>query len=274
MIRAQRVAGGKKIDLLVAAMPEGEDPADMLAAGEIERFRELVEGAIDLWTFRVRTILARADVDTPTGRERALGEAASVLKAMGDAVGRDELVREVGDRLDLPPTLVIERIRTAPDEPAAEPARASGGGEAPGPAKVERIPPTPRESRERALLAMCIADPKNGRGFIDKLTDEQMSRSGRSALVWLREHLEEPLAGLPRGDAELVSLITELKMQADRDPTSPGAMRLNYLLLEQFRLEGEIAAARRTGDMQAVARLGAELSELAGRISHDESVGA
>ena len=274
MIRAQRVAGGKQIDLLVAAMPEGEDPADMLAAGEVERFRELVDGAIDLPSFRVRTALDRADVGTPTGRERALAEAAPVLKAMGEAVGRDELVREVGDRLDIPPSLVMERVGTARIEelPAAPADGGDQGSE--GEAKVEKLPPTPRESRERALLAMCIADPKNGRGFIEKLSDEQMSRSGRPALAWLREHLDDPLAGLPRGDAELVSLVTELKMKADRDPTSVGAMRLNYLLLEQFRLQSEIATAREAGDMQAVARLSAELSELAGRISHDESLGA
>jgi hypothetical protein len=51
-------------------------------------------------------------------------------------------------------------------------------------------------------------------------------------------------------------------------------MRLNYLLLEQFRLQGEIAAAREAGDMEAVARLSTELADLAGRISRDESLGA
>ena len=33
MLRAQRVASGKRVRLRVAAMPAGEDPADMLAAG-------------------------------------------------------------------------------------------------------------------------------------------------------------------------------------------------------------------------------------------------
>ena len=38
MMRAQRVAGAKRMRLRVAAMPAGEDPADMLAEGESERF--------------------------------------------------------------------------------------------------------------------------------------------------------------------------------------------------------------------------------------------
>src|SRR5215468_4662357 len=70
MIRAQRVAGGKKMELRVAAMPEGEDPADMLEGGSIDRFRELVDQAVDLATFQIKLIVARADLSTPVGRDR------------------------------------------------------------------------------------------------------------------------------------------------------------------------------------------------------------
>ena len=49
MLRAQRVAAGRKMRLRVAAMPAGEDPAEMIAGeGGAERFRALVEGAVDL----------------------------------------------------------------------------------------------------------------------------------------------------------------------------------------------------------------------------------
>src|SRR5918992_890873 len=113
MIRAQRVAKGKQIDLRVAAMPEDADPADMLAAGEIDRFRELVEGAVDLVEFPVGTILSRADLGDPAGRERALTEVAPVVKAREGTVAFDELVRSVADRLDTDPSLVSERVRSA-----------------------------------------------------------------------------------------------------------------------------------------------------------------
>ena len=134
MIRAQKVAGDRGIDLRVAAMPEDADPADMLAAGQIERFRELVGEAIDLPSFRVRTSLDRADLGSVAGRERALAEVAPVLQALGEkTVGRDELVREVADRLDTDPSLVSERIRTA--KPLQE--IATGPGAAPGQTRAE-----------------------------------------------------------------------------------------------------------------------------------------
>jgi DNA primase len=269
MIRAQRVAGDRGMDLRVAAMPEDADPAEMLAAGGIERFRELVEGAIDLPSFRVRTSLDRADLGSVAGRERALAELAPVLQAMGEkAVGRDELVREVADRLDTDPSLVSERVRTAkPLEQVAE-------GAEPRRAPVERAPLTPREARERALLAMCISDPKRGRPFIERLSEEHLSPSGAPALAWLRDHLEDPASGLPRDDEELTSLITELVMTAEQEPASEGAMELNFMLLEQERLEKGISAARQAGHEDEQARLISERAALRDRISHAESIGA
>ncbi len=44
MLRAQRVAGGRRMRLRVASMPKGVDPAELMAEeGGAERFRELVE---------------------------------------------------------------------------------------------------------------------------------------------------------------------------------------------------------------------------------------
>ena len=120
MIRAQKVAGGKSLELRVAAMPEGEDPADMLKDGSEERFMKLVEEAIDLPSFRVDVALGRGDLGSVTGRERVLEEVGPVLKAMGEtALGFDELVRKVADRLDTDASLVLARVRSAPDAAAA-----------------------------------------------------------------------------------------------------------------------------------------------------------
>ena len=285
MIRAQRVAGSRGLDLRVAAMPEGEDPADMLQEGGLDRFRKLVDSAEGLVGFQVETILGRADLGDPTGRDRALSELAPVVKAMGEStVGFDEQVRAVADRLDTDPSLVLERVRSAPAEVqdgggAGGSAGASAGGSGTGGSSGEgaaspRAALTPREARERALLAMCIANPKKGAPLIERLSPEHMSASGAPALAWLREHLEDPMSGLPRGDEELVSLITELKMRAEREPASEGAMELNFMLLEQQRLEDGITAAQRAGDYEAGARLSRERAELTDRIAHSESLGA
>ena len=80
MLRAQRVAAGRKMRLRVAAMPAGEDPAEMMAAeGGAERFRALVDGAVELTAFQVGLVLERTDVGSPAERDRALAEVAPIL---------------------------------------------------------------------------------------------------------------------------------------------------------------------------------------------------
>jgi DNA primase len=265
MVRAQKVAAGKSIELRVAAMPEGEDPADMLQEqGSAERFMELVDGAVDLPSFRVDLALGRGDLESLAGRERVLDEVGPVLKAMGEtALGFDELMRKVADRLDTDPSLVLARVRSARDAAA----QGNGTGQAPPPRPVA-VSLTPRETRERALLAMCIADPETGQRFIDQLTDEHLSPSGKPARGWLREHLADPMAGLPREDAALTSLITELVMRAESEPASEGAMQLNFDLLEQQRLEDGISAAQQAGDYEVSSRLARERAALTDRIAH------
>jgi DNA primase len=271
MIRAQKVAAGKSLELRVAAMPEGEDPADMLQEGSVDRFAQLVDAAVDLPSFRVDVALGRGELGSLAGRERVLKEVGPVLKAMGEtALGFDELVRKVADRLDTDASLVLARVRSAPDAPAAPAGSGDGAKAVPKPVAVSL---TPRETRERALLAMCISDPGTGRRFIDQLTDEHLSPSGRPALVWLREHLDEPMDGLPRDDPALTSLITELVMRAETEPDSEGAMQLNFDLLEQQRLEDGIAAAQKAGDYEVSTRLSGERAELTDRIAHAGVVG-
>jgi len=264
MVRAQKVARGKSIELRVAAMPEGEDPADVLGEGSAARFMELVDASIDLPSFRVDVALGRGDLSTLAGRERVLDDVGPVLKAMGEtALGFDELVRKVADRLDTDPSLVLARVRSAP-EPGDE-TKSNGAVKSPRPVAVSL---TPRETRERALLAMCIADPETGRRFIDQLTDEHLSPSGKPALRWLREHLDDPMAGLPREDAALTSLTTELVMRAESEPASEGAMQLNLDLLELQRLEDGISAAQKAGNYEVSTRLSQERAALTDRIAH------
>ncbi len=273
MLRAQRVAAGRKMRLRVAAMPAGVDPAEMMAEeGGAERFRALVDAAEELSSFQVGLVLARTDVGSPAERDRALAEVAPVLAGLGETASRDELVRRVAERLDLEPAMVMGRVV------AATPA--SGGPQqapAPGASRQQAAPPrraaelTSRERRERALLAMCVAIPEEGKGYLERLTEAHLSPSGARAAAWLREHPGDPASNLPQ-DNELAGLITELVMLSRSEPASAEAMQLNFLLLEQRRLEDEIAAAAERDDYQHRATLSRERAALVERIAHTERV--
>lgn len=274
MLRAQRVAAGRRMRLRVAAMPAGEDPAEMLAGeGGAERFRELADGAAELPSFQVGLVLARTDVGSPAERDRALDEIAPILSGMGETASRDELVRRVAERLDLEPALVMGRVTVArPPSGGEEARRAGGSGPARGAAKP-RGELTSRERRERALLAMCVALPEPGRDYLGRLTDAHLSPLGARAAEWLRRHPEDAASNLPHDDDELAGLVAELVILAHDEPASPEAMELNFLLLEQRRLEGEIAAAGEAGEQERRATLSRERAALVERIARAERVG-
>ncbi|HEY7457082.1 MAG TPA: DNA primase, partial [Solirubrobacterales bacterium] len=148
MLRAQRVAAGRRMRLRVGAMPAGEDPAEMIAAeGGAERFRALLDAAVDLPAFQVDLVLGRTDVSSPSERDRALGEVAPILAGMGETASRDDLVRRVAGRLDLEPALVMGRVTAArPGRGGSAEPRARGNG-APAASPARR--PAELTSRER-----------------------------------------------------------------------------------------------------------------------------
>ncbi|MBS1883372.1 MAG: DNA primase [Actinobacteria bacterium] len=280
MVRVQRVAGERRMRLRVASMPGGVDPAEMmLEENGPERFRALVDSSGELADFQVGLVLQRTDVASPEAREDALAEVAPILAAMGEGVSQSELVRKVADRLDLEPAMVMGRVVAAtPATGGPEAGRPPGNGRSEARQEGQAPPPkrelTSRERRERALLAMCIALPDPGAEFLERLGEGHLSGSGRAAVAFLREHPTDPAKHLPRENGALAALITELAMIAREEPASEEAMELNFLLLDQRRLEDEIAAAGERGDYERRASLSRERAALVERIAHAQRVGS
>jgi DNA primase len=277
MLRVIELARQKSIRLQIAPMPDGKDPADLLTGDRADQFRALLDDAVDASTFQVRTLLDRFDLASPLARDRALDEVARVLGVLdADSVEGQELLRDVANRLQADPTVVAQRVHKSKASSVAV------SGQAPAATSMPRqdeqpAPPPPlsaRERRERALLSMCIGSPVEGREFLQRLTPEHLSSPvvGR-ARDWLLGHLEDPVAGLPREDDELVSLVTKLTMQSEREPVARDAMELNFLQLEQAVLEGRIDAAQQKGGDPPV-ELHRRRAELAERIAHWETAGA
>ena len=274
MLRAQRVAAGRKMRLRVAAMPAGRGPGRDDGGGGR---RGALPGA-----GRGRGRPARLPGRAGPGRDRRLlaGRARPGPGRGGADPGRDggggqpRRPGAAGGRAARPGAgagdgagdrgAAAERRRSAEPPRRGAPAAASArsGGEL-----------TSRERRERALLAMCIALPDEGKEYLGRLTDEHLSPSGARVAAWLREHPEDPASNLPHDDDQLAGLIAELVILAHDEPASAEAMELNYLLLEQRRLEAQIAAAGEADDYERRAALSRERAALVERIARTERVG-
>ncbi len=67
-----------ELDIFVASLPEGSDPGD-LASSDPPALRRALSEALPLRAFRADRILARADLTSPAGRDRAADEVAEVF---------------------------------------------------------------------------------------------------------------------------------------------------------------------------------------------------
>ena len=119
---------------------------------------------------------------------------------------------------------------------------------------------------------MCIAMPSEGSDYLARLTEAHLSATGMRTAIWLREHSDNPASDLPRDDSDLAALISELVILSRDEPASREAMELNFLLLEQRRLEDELAAAGERGDYERRADLSRERAALVERIAHTQRV--
>ena len=243
MLRAARSASDRGVELRVVAMPEGQDPADMLAEGGAESFLSRVERAVPVAEFEVGRVLADADLDTAAGRDRAFEEARPLITATPERTAtRDELVRLVADRLDVPVDYVTGKLANPPAGRQVRRAEAAFGDLA--------SPGAASQVAERAFLAICLASGELGRDYLGRIRPGHMSSdTGRRAAEHLLAHFDDPLSGLGDDDPALAALVTGAAMQAsEQEAPSEPVLRMSFLQLEARRLERELRRAGQEGD--------------------------
>jgi len=227
------------LDLRVAIMPDGLDPADLV---QHERSQELVAAVKDarpLLETRIEHEVGRYDLGGPEGRARALHAGAQQVRRVNDEIARGEytrfLARLVGVELEAAEAAVEgERTRRR-------------GGEADTTRPLDRI--------ESELMRVLLADPAQVAGLTaDDFSDERL----RAAFVAIADDLGSTPAGQPVdvslvSEAQAQSLLRSLAM--DDRPLPSGSEMLSRV--KERRLDVEIAVLRRelaSMDQEAAAR--------------------
>jgi len=241
MLRAARLAEDRELELAAVEMPAGADPADLLATRGADEMNALLDRASGMIEFQVRRVLADADLDTPAGRDRALDSARRLIADVpkSSLALRDELVRKVADRLDLPTDLVTAEVPRSRDTERRF-----------SPAPPARSPGAIALAPEEAFLATCLASGDVGSAQLSEVSPELFS----SALMQqAREHLvanfHDPLAGLSEAEAELGRIVAGVVARAEtQGPASAPNLRMGVLQLELRRIDRELRRAAEMAD--------------------------
>ncbi len=258
MLRAGHMAKERDLELLVVQLPEGRDPAELVAESGSEAFGKLLDRALTIAEFEVRRVLAAADLGTPRGRDRALEEIRPIVAGVPPRTAtRDELIRLVADRLDIDGSYVMTAdSRPRPQAQDAPQARA-------------RRPLAPLDAvarSERMFLSMCVGS-ELGKEYLERLERAHFSYEP----LWrVREHLlhhwDDPLIALPDDDESFLVLIKDVVLRAENDDVSADVLRLTFLQLDLARVNRGLRTAEQAQDFEVQRTLAKDRQRLRDQI--------
>jgi DNA primase len=194
---------------------------------------------VSVLEFEVSSVLAAAKLDTARGRDQALAALLPIFATAEEGAVKDEQLRKVADRLQLSEAS-LGRLRSARAESAGRQTETRAGD----PQAARPAVSAERELAERLFMAMCLGEKAEGRAYLEKLSDEQLSTP---LMRELRDHLvsnyENPLSEAAGLKAELRDAVTEVAMLSERENASAMAIRLGFLQLKKAGLDRSLAGA-------------------------------
>jgi DNA primase len=230
------------LEVLVAPLPPGRDPADFVAEDGADAVRKVIEAAQPLMEFKLEQTIATHALDTPEAKGRAVRAAAEVLGWHPDPVARHEYAfmaaRRIGVDVDAVHRVISEG-RSAGRAPADD-----GEGD-----RVRRLPGHVKVEREALQLLLTRAG--QSAPFTDELADDFFTSSARRELF--RVALEngataDASAIVETLSPEATALFAELTVGDDDDQDEDLDERVHqvFVRLRVFRLERDIRAQRAT----------------------------
>ncbi len=140
MVRASRIAAGRRLELRVARLADGMDPADLVQQQGPGAVRELVAKSVPFVSFHVDKILSGSDLSDAEAKDRTIAELGPVLAAQPPSVLREELIGRIAGRLGIDRALTAQLLEraaasaaSAPPEPAPQEAREAAAAPDPSP---------------------------------------------------------------------------------------------------------------------------------------------
>lgn len=267
-----RISSNLDLDLRVAMMPAGQDPADLVKEQDgPQLLREHVEQSESMVRFHVRAILNRHDLKDEVSQGRAMSEAAPLIALRPNSGERDQLAGYVARHTGMKLGTVrreIERARRSarPAESrsaSSAPRPAPGPGAESGPVRGEEIEPA-QEGMIRHLLA--------GTAPLKQVEMDLFTGQGVEIAALLLEAARKmklppgepvPLAGL--GSPGLEEMLRPLALL--NKPLEPAEDLLAYLRDKRLKRRKEelrrlLLEAERRLDREEVSRISRELLQL------------
>ncbi|HLF61247.1 MAG TPA: DNA primase [Acidimicrobiia bacterium] len=218
------------LDLRVAVMPDGLDPADLVQQGRSNELVSAVTTARPLLEHRIDHEVAKYDLEGPEGRARALHSAATQLRKVNDGIARREYMRYVARRVGVD----LEDV-----EAAVEGGRPKGSRAGPA---TDR----PFDRIDVELLRLVLANPV-GLGSLTSadFRDDRL----REAFAALEPRIGSTPEGTPLDISDLEPLLQGVLLSLALDDRPLASVEEMSARVRERRLDAEIAGLQAELDL-------------------------
>lgn len=108
----------RHLDIEVAVLPKGSDPADFVSKQEPAKFKDLLSKSLPMVDFSISAALAAHDISTIEGRKKAASMIIDIVAPLPSAVAQEEYLKRTADELKISyDTLFLEFRRKRPTAP-------------------------------------------------------------------------------------------------------------------------------------------------------------
>ncbi|MPZ70281.1 MAG: DNA primase [Actinobacteria bacterium] len=236
------------LEVLVAPLPEGSDPADVVKNDGADALRKIVDAASPLMEFKLQQTVAKLSLDTPEAKGRAVREVVEVLGWHPDPVARHEYVFMAARLIGVDSDAIQRTLGERGSRPPSESDRAGGVDTG----RDRRFPGNVKVERE-ALQLLVTRTQQAGPWARQISTADFTAPARRELFDAALGTIEAGASELPVEDAsklspDAFSLFTELSLGADDHPIDDleGRLLEVFVRLKVFSLERDIKRRRAT----------------------------
>lgn len=247
----RRFGQREEVKLLIAEMPEGRDPDDLIRQSP-DQWDEIVRSAVPYMDYLIPALARRYDVSSSQGKMQAVEALMPIIQSMSNAFDQDRYFGQLASALNVTREQLqasIGKLRPSGRPRAPERARAN----VPAPNTTESpLAAAEREPLEEFVLSALLRWPELKEDVGHHTPDEFRRTENRELFTQLlvagtmdelQQHLDETL----RGHSEY---LRELDLKPTNRQTAPQAVRQALTRLEQRYLrdrQAEILESQEPG---------------------------
>ena len=195
-LKAGALAAAAGLDVKVAVLPVGADPADVAQDAGPDALAGLLAGAVTFQRFRIDQAIAAADLARPEGKDALIDTVRPVIAQLRPGAQREDLIDRVAAAVSFAPAVVRSWLQDT---------------EAPGSVDGAGL----RPADEFAVLDAALRDPRLRRDLDPAVFSDELHRR---AAAHVQANPDDPAGTIAPDDPDLARLLT-LLLTANPSPT-------------------------------------------------------